>query len=622
MTQEAIKGRINQIKAEIENTDSDFDREKLQERLAKLSGGVAVVKVGAATETEMKEKKHRVEDALQATRAALEEGIVPGGGVALLESIGAVDLDTFDIEDEKTGAKIVVRALEEPLRQIAENAGYEGSVVVNDVRKSPAGEGLNAATGEMVDLVQAGVIDPAMVTRSALQNAASIAKNILTTEAIVAEAPDKDGGGWRRHARHGRHGRHDVKQASACSRTNGPGTRRARFRLWIGSADATAAGDGRQLDRGAPQPLGLPARPRARAHRPHRARRRRRARAAVGPRDLGGVPVAFDGSTTSVAESLAHTYADGVCVIHDGAIVFEHYADGMRRERHAPAHVGVEVAHGDARGRPRRRRGARPAAGGDGVRRRAARHRVGGLHAAAPARHAGRHALRRGGLRRPRQRRRPDRRDLRLPPAPPPRGAAGHRRLDRRARQRSRARQRFKYRSILTDVLAWAAAEATGTRFPDLFSQAIWSRIGAEWDAEIIVDTAGFPAAEGGICATLRDLARFGLMHLDGGVAGGRRVVPAAWIDRLLTRDDELVATFDSELLHGLPHAFYHDCWWVWDAEAGIYSGYGINGQQLLIHRPSRTVIARLSTWPVRHDDRLFALADAANRALLAHLSG
>src|SRR3954463_2755651 len=190
-----IKGRINQIKTEVENTDSDFDREKLQERLAKLAGGVAVVKVGAATETEMKEKKHRVEDALQATRAALEEGIVPGGGVALLESIEAVDLDTFDIEDEKTGAKIVVRALEEPLRQIAENAGYEGSVVVNDVRKSPAGEGLNAATGEMVDLVGAGVIDPAMVTRSALQNAASIAKNILTTEAIVAEAPEKDGGG-------------------------------------------------------------------------------------------------------------------------------------------------------------------------------------------------------------------------------------------------------------------------------------------------------------------------------------------------------------------------------------------------------------------------------------------
>ncbi|MGH7341649.1 MAG: chaperonin GroEL, partial [Candidatus Rokuibacteriota bacterium] len=192
---EAIKGRINQIKSEIENTDSDFDREKLQERLAKLSGGVAVVKVGAATETEMKEKKHRVEDALQATRAALEEGIVPGGGVALLQAAKAIELDVFTDEDEKTGAKIVLRALEEPLRQIAENAGLEGSVVANDVRKAKAGHGLNAATGEIVDLVAAGIIDPAMVTRSALQNAASIAKNILTTEAIVAEIPDKESGG-------------------------------------------------------------------------------------------------------------------------------------------------------------------------------------------------------------------------------------------------------------------------------------------------------------------------------------------------------------------------------------------------------------------------------------------
>ena len=192
---DAIKGRINQIKTEIENTDSDFDREKLQERLAKLAGGVAVVKVGAATETEMKEKKHRVEDALQATRAALEEGIVPGGGVALLEASEAIDLDAISDDDEKTGARIVLRALEEPLRQIANNSGAEGSVVVNDVRKAPAGHGLNAQTGEIEDLVQAGVIDPAMVTRSALQNAASIAKNILTTEAIVAEIPDTDGGG-------------------------------------------------------------------------------------------------------------------------------------------------------------------------------------------------------------------------------------------------------------------------------------------------------------------------------------------------------------------------------------------------------------------------------------------
>ncbi len=192
---DAIKGRINQIKTEIENTDSDFDKEKLQERLAKLSGGVAVVKVGAATETEMKEKKHRVEDALQATRAALEEGIVPGGGVALLVAQKALDLDSFEDPDEKTGARIVRRALEEPMRQIAENAGLEGSVVVNDVRRAKKGEGLNAANGQIVDLVKEGIIDPAMVTRSALQNAASIAKNILTTEAIVAEVPEKDGGG-------------------------------------------------------------------------------------------------------------------------------------------------------------------------------------------------------------------------------------------------------------------------------------------------------------------------------------------------------------------------------------------------------------------------------------------
>jgi chaperonin GroEL len=192
---EAIKGRINQIKNEIENTDSDFDREKLQERLAKLAGGVAVVKVGAATETEMKEKKHRVEDALQATRAALEEGIVPGGGVALLRAQGAIKLDAFE-GDERTGAQIVYRSLEEPVRQIADNAGLEGSVVVNDVRNAKGkNQGLNAETGEIVDLVAAGVIDPAMVTRSALQNAASIGKNILTTEAIVAEMPEKEAAG-------------------------------------------------------------------------------------------------------------------------------------------------------------------------------------------------------------------------------------------------------------------------------------------------------------------------------------------------------------------------------------------------------------------------------------------
>jgi len=194
---DAIKGRIKQLKSEIENTDSDFDREKLQERLAKLSGGVAVVKVGAATETEMKETKHRVEDALQAARAALEEGVVPGGGVALLNAADAVKealLAKLD-GDERTGAQIIIKSLEEPLRQLSTNAGLEGSVVVQQVRSSKPGEGLNVDTGEVTDLVKAGITDPTMVTRSALQNAASIAKNILTTEAIVAEAPEKAGAG-------------------------------------------------------------------------------------------------------------------------------------------------------------------------------------------------------------------------------------------------------------------------------------------------------------------------------------------------------------------------------------------------------------------------------------------
>jgi chaperonin GroEL len=188
---DGIKARIKQLKAEIENTDSDFDREKLQERLAKLAGGVAVVKVGAATETEMKEKKHRVEDALQATRAALEEGIVPGGGVALVNAANSIKLDAVE-GDERTGAAIIVRALEEPLRQLADNAGLEGSVVIDKVRQAPKGQGLNVETGEYEDLVKAGIIDPTMVTRSALQNAASIGKNILTTEAIVAEPPEKN----------------------------------------------------------------------------------------------------------------------------------------------------------------------------------------------------------------------------------------------------------------------------------------------------------------------------------------------------------------------------------------------------------------------------------------------
>jgi chaperonin GroEL len=191
---DGIKARIKQLKAEIENTDSDFDREKLQERLAKLAGGVAVVKVGAATETEMKEKKHRVEDALQAARAALEEGVVPGGGVALLNAVDSIKLDEME-GDERTGGAIVARALEEPVRQLAYNAGLEGSIVVDKVRNSPKGHGLNVETGEYEDLIKTGITDPTMVVRSALQNAASIGKNILTTEAVVAEAPEKNPAG-------------------------------------------------------------------------------------------------------------------------------------------------------------------------------------------------------------------------------------------------------------------------------------------------------------------------------------------------------------------------------------------------------------------------------------------
>jgi chaperonin GroEL len=185
-----IKGRINQIKSEIDKTDSDYDREKLQERLAKLAGGVAVIKVGAATEVELKEKKHRIEDAVQTTKAAVEEGIVPGGGVALLGAQAA--LEKVDLEgDEATGARIVNKALEEPIKQIAENAGLEGGVVVEKVRSLNGGQGLNADTGEYGDMFKAGIVDATKVTRSALQNAASIAALFLTTEAVVAEKPEK-----------------------------------------------------------------------------------------------------------------------------------------------------------------------------------------------------------------------------------------------------------------------------------------------------------------------------------------------------------------------------------------------------------------------------------------------
>ena len=187
---DAVKARVNQIKVQIEDTTSDYDREKLQERLAKLAGGVAVVKVGAATETELKEKKHRIEDALSATRAAVEEGIIPGGGVTLVNIIPA--LDQVDAEgDELVGVRIVRRALEEPLRQIAENAGWEGSVVIEKIKHEKPGIGFDALEERYVDMIQAGIVDPLKVTRSALQNAASIASMLLTTEALVSEIPQK-----------------------------------------------------------------------------------------------------------------------------------------------------------------------------------------------------------------------------------------------------------------------------------------------------------------------------------------------------------------------------------------------------------------------------------------------
>jgi len=189
---EQIAGRVNQIRAEIENTDSDYDREKLQERLAKLAGGVAVIKAGAATEVELKERKHRIEDAVRNAKAAVEEGVVAGGGVALLQA-GQIAFKKLELSgDEATGAQIVRRSLEEPLKQIAINAGLEGGVVAEKVRGLHAGHGLNAADGEYVDMFKAGIIDPAKVTRSALQNAASIAGLFLTTEAVIAEKPEKD----------------------------------------------------------------------------------------------------------------------------------------------------------------------------------------------------------------------------------------------------------------------------------------------------------------------------------------------------------------------------------------------------------------------------------------------
>jgi CubicO group peptidase (beta-lactamase class C family) len=340
------------------------------------------------------------------------------------------------------------------------------------------------------------------------------------------------------------------------------------------------------------------------------------------PLDLGTVPVVFEGVSVRFAEALAHGYTDAICIVHDGRIVFEHYVDGMGPDdTHllmsvskslTATLIGVLVGEGVLD----------PGATVPEV--------IGALRGTAWEGCTLQHLLdMRAGTRF-------DEEDYENPSSDGVlieeiSGYRPQRRADLPAAntydwiatlQNARAHGGpFEYRSILTDVLAWAAAEATGTRFPELFSDRIWSRIGAERDAEIIVDEAGFAVVEGGICTTVRDLARFGLMHLEDGTVGSEEVVPGAWIDRLLTTDDELVAAFESDMLAALPRAFYHDQWWVWDADAGIYSGYGINGQQLLVHRPTRTVIARFSTWPTRSDDRLGQYADVQNLAVLDRLS-
>jgi CubicO group peptidase (beta-lactamase class C family) len=330
------------------------------------------------------------------------------------------------------------------------------------------------------------------------------------------------------------------------------------------------------------------------------------------PRDLDDVVV----EQRSLREAIADAYIDGLCVIHDGQVVFEHYADGMRPD---DTHLLMSVSKSLTAT-------LIGVLAGEGVLdpEVPVTAYVDALKGTAWEGCTLQHLLdMRAGTRF-------DEDDYQDPDSDGVllefiSGYRTHRRpdlpqdtyewivgLDNDREHGSP----FKYRSILTDVLAWAATAATGTRFPELFSDRIWSRIGAERDAEIIVDAAGFPVVEGGICTTLRDLARFGLMHL----RGGDQIVPSGWIERLRRPDPELIATFDDPILEGFEQPCYHDCWWVGDPAAGIYSGYGINGQQLLIHHPSRTVIARFSTWPDRWDDRLFALGEAIDRALLERL--
>jgi CubicO group peptidase (beta-lactamase class C family) len=339
--------------------------------------------------------------------------------------------------------------------------------------------------------------------------------------------------------------------------------------------------------------------------------------------DLDTVPVTFEGRTVPLRQALEQAFTDGICVLQDGRVVYEHYVDGMRPDdTHllmsvskslTATMVGVLVGQGVLD----------PAA--------EVPQYVAALRGTSWEGCTLQHLLdMRAGTRF-------DEDDYQDPESD---GVlmefvCGYRPTDRtdlpaadtyqwimKLRNDREHGSSFRYRSILTDVLAWAAMEATGRRFPELFSDLVWSRIGAGHDADVIVDAAGFPAVEGGICTTLRDLARFGLMHLEDGRVGDQQVVPQDWIGRLLTTDHELVRAFAPERFEGRPNAFYHDQWWVWDAEQGIYSGYGINGQQVLVHRPGNIVVARFSTWPDRWTDRLSELGDVTVRALLAALTG
>jgi CubicO group peptidase (beta-lactamase class C family) len=334
------------------------------------------------------------------------------------------------------------------------------------------------------------------------------------------------------------------------------------------------------------------------------------------PGALDGVTVPFGGESLPLARALDETYTDGLCAVHDGRIVLEHYVEGMGP---ADTHllmsvsksltatlVGVLVGEGMVD----------PAA--------LVTDYVAELRGTSWEGCTVQHLL---DMRAGTKFNEDDYGDelsdgvlidqvsgyrtLRTPGLPPD----TYTWIKGLPNDRAHGGP-FKYRSILTDVLAWVAAAAAGTRFPDVLSERLWSRIGAERDAEIIVDAAGFPAAEGGICTTLRDLARVGLQYLEDGV------VPAQWRARLRRTDPELVAAFEGDAVRErFPARLYHDCWWVSDAEAGIYSGYGINGQQLFIHHPTNTVIARFSTWPVRWDEDLVRRADAITGAIVDRLS-